>query len=356
MSEENLEGIKQEAEQALSQIKVVLDSANAYTQELELVKEDIKSKRQTITQIYTNAQNKGDEVERIQAKVAALEMTAKELVTKIEGENTKLTAYMATFEALREKLDDDEDGLDAVYTQIQEQNKEIKELLSTATTDTKKITEHKATTEKYVSDISTHKKDVEGYRGEIEKIYGYINGQGLAHSFSEREKALRIPLVIWSVLLLLSSILVSWALYVVFQELPLDPETSTRVFDPASLFYRLSFVSPLLLIFFVALRQYSRERRLLESYAFKAATAKALESYTEILARRFPEEKYRQRVLAFVLHAMVGIYRHPNNELNKVDDEKEWFEKMGDNIEHMGNVSLETLKNMIPSGSTPIQK
>ncbi|MEK7609344.1 MAG: hypothetical protein AAB476_02595, partial [Patescibacteria group bacterium] len=120
-------------------------------------------------------------------------------------------------------------------------------------------------------------------------------------------------------------------------------------FDPSSLFYRLSFVSPIILIFFVVLRQYSRERRLLESYAFKAATAKALESYTEILARRFLEEQFKHRILDFVLHAMVGIYRHPNNELSKVEDEKGLTESFGEVVEKISKPVVNTIKNAASS-------
>jgi len=85
--------------------------------------------------------------------------------------------------------------------------------------------------------IAGHKKEVEGYRKEVEKIYGYINGQGLAHSFSERQKQLKWPLIIWSIMLFASTCLVSWALYEVFRELPIDTMTGKRIFEPSSLFF-----------------------------------------------------------------------------------------------------------------------
>src|SRR3989338_8739737 len=234
--QQDIKAIKEEATKEAEQIRTSLESVKSYVTELETVKEEVRSKRLAVTQISTNAQTKDTEIQTIHTNIVALETKAKELVGKIETENTKLATNLRAFEITKAKLVIDAEG------------------------------------------IAGHKKEVEGYRKEVEKIYGYINGQGLAHSFSERQKQLKWPLIIWSIMLFASTCLVSWALYEVFRELPIDTMTGKRIFEPSSLFYRLSFVSPIILIFFVSLRQYSRERRLLESYAFKAATAKALES------------------------------------------------------------------------------
>ncbi len=347
--QQDIKTIKEEATKEVEQIRVSLESVKSYVIELETAKEEVRSKRLAVAQISTNAQTKDTEIQTAHTNIVALEIKAKELVGKIETENIKLVAYLTAFETTKAKLNNEDEGLEAVYTWAQQQKEEIGKLLGQSRVDQTTVAEMKTTSAKDAEGIAGHKKEVEGYRKEVEKIYGYINGQGLAHSFSERQKQLKWPLIIWSIMLFASTCLVSWALYEVFRELPLDTVTGKRVFDPSSLFYRLSFVSPIILIFFVALRQYSRERRLLESYAFKAATAKALESYTEILARRFPEDKFRHRVLEFVLYAMVGIYRHPNNELNKVDDEKEWAESFGEVVEKMSKPVVETVKNAVSS-------
>lgn len=347
--EQDIKTIKEQATKEAEQIRNSLESVKSYVTELETVKEDVRSKRLAVAQISTNAQTKDTEIRTAHASIVAQEAKAKELVVKIETENAKLVTYLTAFETTRAKLNNSDEGVEAIYTWAQQQKEEIGKLLGQSRVDQATVAEIKTTSAKDAEGIAVHKKEVEGYRKEVEKIYGYINGQGLAHSFSERQKQLKWPLIIWSVMLFASTCLFSWALYEVFRELPVDTITGKRVFDPSSLFYRLSFVSPIILIFFVALRQYSRERRLLESYAFKAATAKALESYTEILARRFPEDKFRHRILAFVLYAMVGIYRHPNNELGKVEDEKEWTESFGDVVEKMSKPIVETAKNVASS-------
>lgn len=349
MEATELKSIHEEAIRQAGEIKAVLDSVKNYSTELEGVKDEIKSKRLAVVQISTNAETRKAEIDTFHSTISGLEKRAKELTTKIEAENTKLTGYIGTFETTRAKLDHADDGLEAIYVWAQQQKEEIGTLLGQARLDQASVTEIKANTVKDAEGIATHKKVVEGYRKEIEDVYGFINGQGLAHSFSERQKKLHLPLVLWSIMLFVSTFLVAWALYEVFKELPIDTISGKRIFDPSSLFYRLSFVSPILLIFFVALRQYSRERRLLESYAFKAATAKALESYTEILGRRFTEDRYRNRILAFVLHAMVGIYRHPNNELTKVEDEREWAESFGEVVEKVSKPIADTAKNAVAS-------
>ncbi len=329
---QELETLRLEGENLVAAIRQKVEDIKVLSAEAEIIRGEVRSKRLAITQICTNADTRNTQIETAGANLLALEKSGRDIVQKISTENVTLSEYLTTFAALREKLDDVDDGLDATYVWAKQQKEEIGKLLGQARLDQAGVLEMKKSSQTDVNDIAKHKSDVEKYRKDIEKIYGYINGQGLAHSFTERQTQLKWPLIIWSIVLLASAILVSWALFRVFIELPIDSVTGKRIFDPASLFYRLSFVSPILLIFFVALSQYSRERKLLESYAFKAATAKALESYTSILSREFPEDKFRHRILAFVLHAMVGIYRHPNNELNKVEDDKEWTENLGELI------------------------
>jgi hypothetical protein len=76
---------------------------------------------------------------------------------------------------------------------------------------------------------------------------------------------------------------------------------------------RLGFVTPLVLVAFIAFRQFSQERKLLEEYAFKAATAQALRGYTVLLTEQFkdmPEAK--TKILKFAIEAMTAIYdRNP---------------------------------------------
>src|SRR3989338_4327519 len=151
--------------------------------------------------IQEEAVRQGAEIKASQSVIVSLETKAKELVQKIETENTKLAEYISTFENTRTKLDGGDDGLEAVFTWAQQQKEEIGKLLGQSRLDQAAVTEMKTTSAKDTEGIAGHKKEVEGYRKEIEKVYGFINGQGLAHSFSDRQKKLHLPLILWSIML-----------------------------------------------------------------------------------------------------------------------------------------------------------
>ena len=72
---------------------------------------------------------------------------------------------------------------------------------------------------------------------------------------------------------------------------------------------RLVFVTPLVIVAFVASRQFSHERKLLEEYAFKAAAAQSLRGYTLLLNEEFKDmPEARKDILEFTIGAMNGIY------------------------------------------------
>jgi siderophore synthetase component len=59
--------------------------------------------------------------------------------------------------------------------------------------------------------------------------------------------------------------------------------------------------------------EYSKERNLLERYAFKSATALSLEGYTTLLINTFGKEKEvnEEKILEFVINSMAQIYQEP---------------------------------------------
>ena len=72
---------------------------------------------------------------------------------------------------------------------------------------------------------------------------------------------------------------------------------------------RLVFITPLVVVAFVASRQFAHERKLLEEYAFKAATAQSLKGYTLLLNEQFKDlPDSRKEILAFTIGAMKNIY------------------------------------------------
>jgi hypothetical protein len=165
--------------------------------------------------------------------------------------------------------------------------------------------------------ISRIKDEAMGYQKEIIDAYGFLTGAGLAHSFKERQDSLNGSAKLWRWLLIWSVIVwvINLGLIAYFVKLP---ETFSWTF----FLYKISYSAPGLFAVWYSAIQYSRERRLLESYAFKSATAKALESYTDVLSKRFSDDEYQHSILDFVLSSMKTIYRHPSLDGHLPEEEK----------------------------------
>lgn len=327
----------------VDEVKAIIDSIKQYSSELGDIKQEILNKKKAVLQSSTNVSNKEAEVITFHNSIQELEQKAKKYIDQIEEENTKLSKYLDNFNAIRTKLDDESDGLEAVNTWVQQQKEEVGKLLGQTRVDQAEISKIKDASVTAKKEIIEFKKEIEGYREEVEKTYGFMTGQGLSHSFSERQKGLIWPVIIWGIILIVSASIVMIFLAWIFHDLPKDGNGS-RIFDGINIWTKISFIWPAFVVFGVALRQYSRERRLLESYAFKAATAKALENYTDILANRFSEKEFKRDIMNFVLHAMHSIYRHPNNEMKKVDDNDELPSIMNDVGGFVGGAAKKALE------------
>ncbi len=183
----------------------------------------------------------------------------------------------------------------------------------------------------------------------IEKIYQLAADTGLAGSYDKRKSQIQKAVLLWGAIFIVSiiSLIVLAIVFVVFNK-------GIQVDELFAI--RLLFFTPLLGLLFYSSIQYSRERNLLEKYAFKAAMALALESYTELLSKRF-KTKYEEKIVQFVLNAMESIYKEPHSEPKKLSYKLGFNNKFGnlgaEVIEELSEVEdkIKEAKNIVSSGS-----
>lgn len=104
--------------------------------------------------------------------------------------------------------------------------------------------------------------------------------------------------------------------------------------------FRLGLASPVVAYTTYSGIQYGKERRLLEKYAFKAAIAASLESYTEILSKNFKTQS-KKEILEFVLESMRIIYKDPNEEIKK----RVWVFGFGNKFGELKSEIVEELRH-----------
>ena len=137
---------------------------------------------------------------------------------------------------------------------------------------------------------------------EIEDTYSIVVDTTLAGTLVQRRDDLKPTVRLWEKIYIISLFAISLAIILA---LTIDrPTTLTGMLTE-----RLVFITPLVVVAFVASRQFLHERKLLEEYAFKAATAQSLKGYTLLLNEQFKDmPESRKEILHFTIGAMKNIY------------------------------------------------
>ncbi len=307
------EGVVAEIRTKHNEITALIGELKGFNQEGKTIIDQIKVKN-------TSADAKLESIETKLNNIVSSESSAATLLQQIQSKVVESEALTQRLVELKAKIEDGSTGVEATLTQLAAKNTTATEKLTEAESLVKQITDFTGTATILESEIKVSKEQVNGYIKEIEKMYSYINGSGLSHSFTERQNELKDGVIFWRNITLASILILGGILFYLLKH-PLD-----FVVTWYELFlYKVTYSSPgIFLVWFSAL-QYSRSQRLMDSYAFKAATAKALENYTEVLERRFGTDlTYKKDILDFVLSSMKNIYQHPNkDEISKEDEEIE---------------------------------
>lgn len=339
----------QDATQLKEQIASLAQNANekygelqTFYQQFTELRTELQNKTQGIKAVHTNVTVKQTDIENIETQAQTLLTKIHNVSTEIAKIHTLISDYYAKFVELKKQLDDEDDGLDAIIAFAQEQKNELQKKYD-------EIVKIQGSAETIQKEIAVSKEHIEGtkqqtdqWKEKIEQVYGYMTGMGLAHSFAERKQEIEKSLSFWRTALGLSIVVLVGVLMAIYLKLEINT-AGQIIFDLPRLLFRLTFSSPAIFGVWFSAKQYSRERGLLENYAFKAATAKALESYTDLLSEKFGSNNMQQ-VLNFVLNSMNNIYKHPNLELD-IDDKifikKSALEEIRDAIQNANDNIVE---------------
>jgi len=248
--------------------------------------------------------------------LASINQNLQQAVKLITDTNTDL----AQVSALRVTALDPVTGIDAILVKIttvsekaEKTAEKITQLSQDASNNTEDIKNSLVATKKDKEAISKLAIEAQDLLEKLHVTYQMAVNTGLAGSFDERRKQVEVDFVNkWSKRFAysLTALAIIAAAIIVITFLLKGFGLSSIVF------FRLSLLTPLIFYTGYSAVQYTRERALLEKYAFKAAVAASLESYTELLKIQFGE-KYDEKVIGFVLSSMSTIYGEPHEVVKK---------------------------------------
>ena len=287
------EDLRDKVEDEESGLQAILNKANALKQQTEEIKNNSQQKLEEIN----------NNLEAVSLKV------------------TEIEEFYTKFEDLRDKVEDEESGLQAILGVVTDLKNQIVKSKAGGDENLRQIKNIKEESDKLKGETKINKEEIEKYKStsekyknDIEKTFKIATDVSLANSFNERKKELKTELehwlkhLKWSIIFLaLGVIAIYFSQYISNGDKPTDWK----------FWYRFAFTSPIVFYVYFASHNYNKNKDLFEKYAFKFALSLSLQSYVELLSKNFPEEKHKNELLEFSLDSIKTVYKEPYVEKNK---------------------------------------
>lgn len=232
--------------------------------------------------------------------------------------NEMQTAH-ASFLQIKAKIDNKDTGLDAILTLVQEAQggaeellKEINALKITATDEVRKIQELKKVSTEHANEIAQSLASVKETKSQVEEISGIVIDESFADTFERRKNQIERNLnggLSWRNIMLASVLLLVIAVLLPFTTFFNAYLNFGDLMGANGFFVRFFYTSPFIFLILFSAVQYSRERQLLERYAFKSASAAAARNHIDYLIKNFGVEDVS--VNAFAVSVFKSVYNEP---------------------------------------------
>ena len=322
---QEIDQLKDASQTKLTEIETQLSSVTSKVQEIETfytqfqgVRDQVNDGNEGVSAVFEKAKSLKQEIDQLkdasQTKLTEIETQLSSVTSKVQ----EIEAFYTQFVELKDKIEDEEGGLEAILGQasdlknkISQKNKSAEDTLLAIKDLKTKSEELKKNAETDRGTIETYKTESEGFKKSIGEILDLVTPSSLRNEFKNREKEIKSTVKFWKWSLLAGLLLLSAAVLFIYDL----QSTSTNGFADWKQWYRYLFTSPLVYLVYVCAKNYSMERDLLEKYAFKAVLSTSLRAYIKLLRDYFPEEK--SQILDFTLDSTSKIYKEPYYDKDK---------------------------------------
>lgn len=308
--------LKESADQYLTEIKDRLEkvkgqinSMQTAYEEFSEVKGRIDGKSGEIQTLLTTAQSLKTDIDQTKTEAQQTLQNIKNLFTDIQGKIDEMRTAHQEFLVIKDKIEDEDSGLEAIFTEVEALQKKAKALHTEiqgyrddSLASLKNIQKTESDSQKLKDKIVEHLDFSNEKKSEIQAVTDLIIDTGFANAFQSRAKKLFWSYIVWGIVLILSIVALIVLLGILFYRDFNDvPEINI-------ILYRLTLTSPLLFLIAFAMKQFSNERDLNERYEFKATTATVIRNHVNFLIETFGSPDAVQELIQEIFSA---IYREP---------------------------------------------
>jgi|SRR3989338_5259752 len=261
-------------------------------------------------------------------------MNKKELTQKLTEIDQSLKT-LGDLNVLVQNVSSQKQVMDTLIAQLQAQKVnidaipakklELDNLVQEVETLKESTTEQQNLTEEVKSTVDALKTKTDEIHNLSLQQLGTISNEKLSNSFDKVKDDLKKDNEKWFKWLVGTSIALLLAVVgvVVWQVAKGD-----TIFE-ISFLVKLALTSPIIFFEFFVNREYSRSKRLIEEYEFKASIARSLEAYKEIIENLFadqPGDEYKKK-LDFILESIGQLYSSPMKNIKDNETGSDKFDK-----------------------------
>lgn len=370
----------QELESKKAEYSELLENLNTQKEDISSILSEINTAKQTfIDDINKKLEEYSEKFTEVNSEIDTLKSDTEETFKTLDSEynelinkyktdaDEKMEEMASKVDEMTTKLNDENDEFDKFITDnkaaYEQQYTEIKELVSkyrTTTADSldniatreKSIVASQAKIEKIEADLQVLKDSIDEYTEnmsdktkemdekikkfstetqsiiekntnqseEIDRQLELATGAGLFSSFDKRRKDLEIGQWVWLGVLILSIvILIIFSVWLTCQFKQINWQNVNWFID---VILKASVSMPILYLVAFVTDRYTKERRLLEEYAFKSTISLALKPYFDMVASNNITDDERQ----FLIRSIENVFSTPTDKVyrtkecqNKID-------------------------------------
>lgn len=220
-------------------------------------------------QLTSFIEEKNNEFETLDERLK----NSEETMQIISDKKDDIARTVSESESLKEDCDNIKREITSMNDEFKEIQSEIDSYFGKFKEDSQKELSDSNTK---LNQINEDHRYVDNVKEEVRKMMSYISDGTLSHSFNNRKKEILKNTTIWLWVSVVSAILMGAWIFIVFT--CLKASTGNIAID---MLINAVKTTPLIALFWFSLKQYSKERNLLEEYAFREAIAVTLTAYAE---------------------------------------------------------------------------
>ena len=302
-----------------------------YESKSEQGQQEIEDKIAECTELLNKEQNEFDkfikdnkldyeqQYEKIKTLVSQYQASTTESLTSIKARLDEATTNSEKIKQIEAQAKVFKDVLDEYIANMTSKTEEINEKTKKYSDDTQKI-------------INTNKEQT----NEIDKLLRLATGRSLFYSFHKRKRDLEKTQWIWLTVLGLSLLIfIGFSCWLVGEFQKIDWSNVNWFVD---IFLKITASTPVLYLVAFVTDRYTKERRLLEEYAFKSTISLALKPYFDMVSSNQITDTERE----FLIKSIENIFKTPTDKVYRT---KECQNKIGvahltevpENVRHLEN-------------------